>query len=427
MSMHPIYTLACSGEFNQVFKPCLRLFGQNPGTILSYFIGKMNFYYTNDKLIDDTWFYRKRRDIEIDTALSNGQQRTAIKKLIDLRIVEAEKKDNPAKMYYKINTSILTFFLNEYNILEKCLKNNTPDKLTEFSRKALQEYRSTKTLPQEVMKPNIKMYENLTTILYTYINNYKNIEKIPFIEKLSLETTLLKEALENSFQEEPKKEKYPKELISFQDSIKYFPEDYQKNKDFKKAWRRWLIYRQKILKNPVALSMVKRHAKELPEFFDLQDAIDRIGDAIDSKKWRGLVFKEDKNPVKQKGGNGGNGKQPEPIKEAKMIIDAFEMESPNIKRLNTAVQETEAYLDKWTNKWYEQRKGTEAMDNHYWSMATIIPGVKEVYEKYIESLSWVNGQPNEALFDFGNTQFIKFRKQYQKNISGVNWETGSNL
>jgi hypothetical protein len=413
MALHPLSEFYREGGYTQLSKINCRILGTDASVLLGYLSGQATRYSDENKMDEEEFFYKTQDAIEFATGLTHHKQRKCYKILKEMDLIEVKRKGNPAKNYYKINFEEQLHLFKEYNILIECVTDNH-----------LQEYSSLKIKGLVLKNLKVLLFKNLRSLILS-----KNlIERNNSKEKID---KLLSDLRKDTSSKKPKKDSFPKELISFQDSLKYFPEEYQKNKEFKKMWRRWLLYRQNKLKNPVTLLIVKKHAKELPTFLGLPDSIDRLYAAIDSNKWTGLVFKDDKDGSKQKSGNGnggnGNGKQPEPIKEAKMIIDAFEMESPNIKRLNTAVQETEAYLDKWTNKWYEQRKGTEAMDNHYWSMATIIPGVKEVYGKYIESLSWVNGQPNEALFDFGNTQFIKFRKQYQKNISGVNWETGGSL
>lgn len=62
------------------------------------------------------WFYYIKDEIEIDTGLSDSQQRTALKSLIDLHIVNTERHNCPSRVYYNIDTDILENVLNEaYN------------------------------------------------------------------------------------------------------------------------------------------------------------------------------------------------------------------------------------------------------------------------------------------------------------------------
>jgi hypothetical protein len=421
MSGHGVAELFRPGGFTPVNQILCRTIGHDAALLVAYLSGKASQYVDQNSISQEGWFFHTQSHVEFNTGLSKYKQRTALTILKKVKFIETKVKGNPAKTFYKLNFDNLITFYSEYQT---------------FINKI--QYEALQITEVKNLIISFKIFNNLEVkFLKTLYLNY--IERIKYykLKKSDIDFNILIEKLSNQFDQEiiPSiqiKEKFPEEKISFVDSIKYFPKEYQKNKEFKKMWRRWLLYRQKTLKNPATLLIVKKHAKELPEFLGMQGSIDRLYAAIDStKQWAGLVFDNDKNGSKQKSGNGnggnGNGKQPEPIKIAKLIIDAFEMESPNIKRLNTAVQETEAYLDKWAEYWHKQRKGKEWHECPNWSMSDYIPSAEQLYIKYIESMTWVNGQPNEALFDFGNTQFIKFRKQYQKRISGVNWETGGSL
>jgi len=132
--------------------------------------------------------------------------------------------------------------------------------------------------------------------------------------------------------------KKEKNIQKYFNMFSMFSEEQSSSIPFQEKWYKFCVHREdknnSLSTNAVEL-FVSKFKNSSPE-----EVIESINTSIESG-WAGLFL-----PKFQKGGNGnggnGNGKQPEPIKEAKMIIDAFDMESPNIKQLNTAVQETEA-------------------------------------------------------------------------------------
>jgi len=318
-----------------------------------------------------------------------------------------------------ISKSIST--LSEFNFLYLEYK-TIKDEL--YGKKQVRTIRIDDTYADRYKGLKNNIFESLENDVHTLNVNLKTYEKPLDPLKENLNSPLKKTLSNSTINKSNNIKKINKKRFSLNKSFSMFSKEQKESILLKTEWKEFWDHRKEMNK-PLTVRavnlMVKKFSTSPPE-----EIIQAIHISIENS-YTGLFL-----PNKfQKGGNGnggnGNGKQPEPIKIAKLIIDAFEMESPNIKRLNTAVQETEAYLDKWAEYWHKQRKGKEWHECPNWSMSDYIPSAEQLYIKYIESLSWVNGQPNEALFDFGNTQFIKFRKQYQKRISGVNWETGGSL
>lgn len=66
----------------------------------------------------DGYFYYIRDEIELDTGLSESQQRTALKSLSDLHIISTKRAGIPSKVYYIIDTdeleNVLSLAYNEY-------------------------------------------------------------------------------------------------------------------------------------------------------------------------------------------------------------------------------------------------------------------------------------------------------------------------
>ena len=64
----------------------------------------------------DGWFYYLRDEIELETGLTESQQRTALKSLSDIKIISTKRAGIPSKMYYKINADVLeTVLFDAYN------------------------------------------------------------------------------------------------------------------------------------------------------------------------------------------------------------------------------------------------------------------------------------------------------------------------
>lgn len=62
------------------------------------------------------WFYYIKDEIELDTGLSDSQQRTALKSLIDLNIISTERRGCPSRVYYNIDTDVLeSVLISAYN------------------------------------------------------------------------------------------------------------------------------------------------------------------------------------------------------------------------------------------------------------------------------------------------------------------------
>jgi transcriptional regulator of NAD metabolism len=76
------------------------------------------FYWT--KILDatepdrDGWFYKTRQEWHTELLLSRKEQETARKKLRNLGLLEELKAGIPARLFYKLNKSILLEMLNKY-------------------------------------------------------------------------------------------------------------------------------------------------------------------------------------------------------------------------------------------------------------------------------------------------------------------------
>ena len=112
-----------------VNKTLCKKIGLNASAIIGVLYSEYNFWKSQNKLTDDGFFYCTRDKIESIIGLSAHEQRTAIKKLVELNIVETKLIGIPATSHYKINEQELLSILSDEqdtkDINNKMLKNLT--------------------------------------------------------------------------------------------------------------------------------------------------------------------------------------------------------------------------------------------------------------------------------------------------------------
>lgn len=112
-----------------VNKTLCKKIGLNASAIIGVLYSEYNFWKSQNKLTDDGFFYCTRDKIESIIGLSAHEQRTAIKKLVELNIVDTKLIGIPATSHYKINEnellSILSNDQDTKDINNKMLKNLT--------------------------------------------------------------------------------------------------------------------------------------------------------------------------------------------------------------------------------------------------------------------------------------------------------------
>ena len=83
-----------------------RLFAHSIGTVetIIYFslISKCRYWDSRDMLIDGEWFYSTVDDLQESTAIACRQQENAIAKLVNIGLIQSERKGIPAKRCFKI-------------------------------------------------------------------------------------------------------------------------------------------------------------------------------------------------------------------------------------------------------------------------------------------------------------------------------------
>ena len=109
--MNSISKLLSTEGYIQVNKALIKKIGLHEAIIIGELCSEYNYWEKNGKLVDDM-FYSTRDNIENNTGLNDHYQRKAIAKLKELGILEVERKDVPAKNYYRIVFDKLLSLLN---------------------------------------------------------------------------------------------------------------------------------------------------------------------------------------------------------------------------------------------------------------------------------------------------------------------------
>lgn len=103
--------------------------GVNEAVLLSAFCDKDNWCEFNIQNYDG-WFYYLRDEVELETGLSESQQRTALKSLSDLSIIYTKRAGIPSKVYYKLNIDVLENVLNDAQNAYKAHKSQRSQNMT---------------------------------------------------------------------------------------------------------------------------------------------------------------------------------------------------------------------------------------------------------------------------------------------------------
>ena len=123
-------SLLSSGNYIITNKILIKAVGTDAAILLGELCSEYNYWENKGELVDGEWFYSTRENIEDNTGLSEHKQRMAIKKLIDLKLIEVRKKGIPCKNYYKLNEQeILECYSNTQKKLLKVAKDSVVKKL----------------------------------------------------------------------------------------------------------------------------------------------------------------------------------------------------------------------------------------------------------------------------------------------------------
>lgn len=88
-------------------------------------IAKMSYYFYNGMLDDEGFFYATAIDIQESTTFTTRQQVPAIKKLVEIGLIQTKYAGIPAKKYYKIlnNQKVIISLLEQGEAIANSLRN----------------------------------------------------------------------------------------------------------------------------------------------------------------------------------------------------------------------------------------------------------------------------------------------------------------
>jgi hypothetical protein len=99
--------------------------GLNETIIYSELLSRYCYFSNRNELTADGYFFNTVKDLEDGTTLNDYSQRKAIKKLEELGLIKCDKRDIPAKRYFKIVDDIQTiskYLKNEESLRTSSLK-----------------------------------------------------------------------------------------------------------------------------------------------------------------------------------------------------------------------------------------------------------------------------------------------------------------
>ena len=88
-------------DFIRVPRPFIRKFNLNTAVMLSEIYSEYTYWRERDGLQQGGWFYSTVANMYYNTGLSNHQQRTACKELVEYGIIKMKYHGMPKKRYFK--------------------------------------------------------------------------------------------------------------------------------------------------------------------------------------------------------------------------------------------------------------------------------------------------------------------------------------
>ena len=148
-------------------KTLAKKLGLHESIFLGEIISEYDYWSKRGELTDDGYFYSTLENVTEATTLSDFQQRSIVKHLIQLRIIDMKIAGMPAKRYFKINKE------NLYNVLVEDEESKDQTKLTASSK--------------ESKEQDLNLVDTNNNNIKLTINNNNNIASVPFtnVEKKS--------------------------------------------------------------------------------------------------------------------------------------------------------------------------------------------------------------------------------------------------
>lgn len=86
-----------------VNKKLARAIGMDAAVMYSELISKQQYFSEKHQLTEEGFFFNTVKNMEADTTLTKHQQSKAIKKLVELKLIQHKNRGLPQKRYFKVN------------------------------------------------------------------------------------------------------------------------------------------------------------------------------------------------------------------------------------------------------------------------------------------------------------------------------------
>lgn len=130
-AINPLYELLRADGCIIVNKALVHAIGLNEAILFAELISRFNYFADRGQLTDDGYFFNTINDLESGTGLTWKQQKKALNKLEDMRLIYTRLQGMPAKRYFKIadNLNVLSKYLRAGKFKMRELKPEKPENI----------------------------------------------------------------------------------------------------------------------------------------------------------------------------------------------------------------------------------------------------------------------------------------------------------
>ncbi len=130
-AINPLYELLRADGSIIANKALIHAIGLNEAILFAELISRFNYFADRGQLTDDGYFFNTINDLEAGTGLTWKQQKKALNKLEDMRLIYTRLQGMPAKRYFKIadNLNVLSKYLRAGKVKMRELKPEKPENI----------------------------------------------------------------------------------------------------------------------------------------------------------------------------------------------------------------------------------------------------------------------------------------------------------
>jgi hypothetical protein len=168
-----------------VNKKLIHSLGLNAAIMYSELVSKNEYFKERDQLTEDGFFFNTIDNMRLDTGLGEKPQAIAIKLLVNLKLIQVDKRGLPAKRYFKLNedTSQLKFILQVGGGNKDILKSDLVEKNKQKKESHASHINSSSHVAKLSSSQKEKLVQPNGRINNTKSNNTKNNNNIYIISE----------------------------------------------------------------------------------------------------------------------------------------------------------------------------------------------------------------------------------------------------